>query len=308
MSIGFLFSGQGSQCTGMGKNFYEQYKEFRDIYDNADVGFDIAKMCFDESEAARLNETQYTQPCLVAYQIGVAEILKKLNIQPEYVAGVSLGEYSALYTAGVWDTQTTLKLVRQRGILMEDSVKQIDDCKTVSIIGLSYKEIEEICLECSDYGVVEVSIYCCDGNVSVAGQTIAVDKVMEMAKKRGAKHCIPLKSPYPFHTSLLHDVGEELEKLLGTVEMRAMQIPVIFNYTGDLKGDQNISYLLKMQVQSSIYLEKTIRYMEKAGVDTIIEISPDNVNAKIINRISKKIRTYSINDVGDVQELCRVFS
>ena len=292
MSIGFLFSGQGSQCTGMGKNFYEQYKEFRDIYDNADVGFDIAKMCFDESEAARLNETQYTQPCLVAYQIGVAEILKKLNIQPEYVAGVSLGEYSALYTAGVWDTQTTLKLVRQRGILMEDSVKQIDDCKTVSIIGLNYKEIEEICLECSDYGVVEVSIYCCDGNVSVAGQAIAVDKVMEMAKKRGAKHCIPLKSPYPFHTSLLHDVGEELEK----------------SNTGDLKGNQNISYLLKMQVQSSIYLEKTIRYMEKAGVDTIIEISPDNVNAKIINRISKKIRTYSINDVGDVQELCRVFS
>ena len=104
----------------------------------------------------------------------------------------------------------------------------------------------------------------------------------------------------------IHHINSKLT--VGTVEMGAMQIPVIFNYTGDLKGDQNISYLFKMQVQSSIYLEKTIRYMEKAGVDTIIEISPDNVNAKIINRISKKIRTYSINDVGDVQELCRVFS
>ena len=121
-------------------------------------------------------------------------------------------------------------------------------------------------------------------------------------------HCIPLKSRYPFHTSLLHDVGEELEKLLETVEMGAMQIPVIFNYTGELKGNQSIPYLLKMQVQSSIYLEKTIRYMEKAGVDTIIEISPGNVNAKIVSRISKKIKTYSINDVGDIQELCKAFS
>lgn len=303
MKIAFLYSGQGCQYTGMGREFYNEYPVFKKVYNESDVGFNIADMCFNENKTNLLNKTRYTQPCLVAYQIGVTKILNQLNIWPQITAGISLGEYTALYVAGVWEEKEILDIVKYRGQLMEESVKDIDGM-TVSIIGLSSNRVEEICDRCLEIGIVGVTNYCCEGNVSIAGLKPAVIRACELAKESGAKYCIPLKSQYPFHTELLHNAGLELAGFLSSIDMKEMKIPVVFNYTGRPKTeDEQIGKLLEEQIQSAIHFQKIIKYLEDIGVDVIVEISPCDVNSKIVKRISDKIKTFSINKPEDIDEL-----
>lgn len=302
MKIAFLYAGQGSQYVGMGQEFYDSYVQFREIFNQNSLEFNLKEICFEDKNGL-LDKTQYTQPCITAYQVALTNVIFQHGIRPEYTVGVSLGEYSALYAAGVWNANEVLEIVSYRGKVMEECVRG-KVCLTASIIGLSNQCVEDICKKCSQIGVVQVTNYCCSGNVSVGGEKKAVEAVMNKAQKAGAKYCILQRSCYPFHTTLLEDAGEKIYERLQETKMREMGSTVVFNYVGRAKkNDETIAELLKAQTYNCIYLEKSIRFLEREGVDTMIDLGPGNTIGRIVKRIVPGVKVYSISNPSDIENL-----
>ena len=273
MKLAFLYAGQGAQHVGMGRDLYETYPAFRQVLDSAPVDFDLKKLCFDGPED-QLNDTRYTQPCMVAFAAGVTALLREGGITPDYAAGLSLGEYSALQCAGVFDAKTAISLVAFRGQAMADAV-QGRPCGMAAVLGMDRGALNAVCEQASDAGVVECTNFNCPGQIVISGDAAAVDKAGELAKAAGAKRVLPLKVSGPFHTSLMAPAGDALREKFQSVAFGAMQVPVLFNCLGDLKGEADtIPALLERQVQSSVYLEDTILRLQELGVDTVVEIGP----------------------------------
>lgn len=304
MRIAFLYAGQGSQYVGMGKEFYNSYVQFKEIFDHHSLKIDLKEICFEDKNNL-LNKTQYTQPCTVAYQVALTNILFQYGIKPKYTAGISLGKYSALYAAGVWNAAEVLEIVSYRGIVMEECTHG-RKYLTASIIGLPNQCIENICKKCSNIGIVQVTNYCCSGNVSIGGEKRAVEATMIKAREAGAKHCIMQHSTYPFHTSLLEGAGEKIYEFLQKTQIKEMNNVVVFNYTGYPKrSGETIPGLLKAQISNCIYFEKSIRFLEKEGVDTIFDLGPGNSVGRIIRRIVPDMKVYSINNPLDIKKLIK---
>ena len=302
MKLAFLFAGQGSQKAGMGKDFYENRPEFAEIIDAVNLEFDIKDLMFNGPEE-QLSQTRYTQPCMAAFAAGVLAILKKEDIQPDYVAGLSLGEYSALYAAGVFDAKTLVELVAFRGKVMEEAAKGIE-CKMSAVMGMESKALQEICDKaCEKTGkYVTVSNFNCTGQYVVCGEEEAVAAAEVMAKEAGAKRCMPLKVSGPFHTKFMQPAGEALAKKFEEITFNEMQVPVIFNTVAkELPADKTISELLVAQVQSSIYMEDTIKLLEAKGVDTIVEIGPGKVLSGFVKRTASGMTSYTIEDMESLQ-------
>ena len=219
MKLAILYAGQGSQHPGMGKDLYERYPAFREAFNAADLDFDLESVCFDDPEGV-LNLTQYTQPCMVAFAAGVTAVLKENGVKADDLAGLSLGEYSAL-------------------------------------------------------GCVQICNYNCPGQLVVGGEKAAVEKATELAKAAGARRCIPLKVSGPFHTRLMHPAGDALAKRFVSEHFGEMETPVLFNCLGREKADSDsIPALLEKQVQSSVYMEDTLRRLGELGVTDILEVGP----------------------------------
>ena len=206
--IGFVYAGQGSQVVGMGKSFYDNYQIAKDIFDNIDLDIDVKKLCF-EGPIEELSKTSNTQPCMVTVAVIATKLLKENGIVPDFVAGLSLGEYSALNAAGVLDDQTAISLVRFRGQAMERAVKEMES-KMVAIIGLDRELLDEAVAEASDLGVVSIANYNCPGQLVIGGEANAVTKASELALQKGARRAIPLNTSGPFHTRLLAPASQEL--------------------------------------------------------------------------------------------------
>ena len=274
MKLAFLYAGQGSQTPGMGKDLYEAYPVFRQVLDNAPVDFDLKKTCF---EGEHLNETKYTQPCMVAFAAGVTAVLKENGIEPELAAGLSLGEYSALCAAGVWDAPTAISLAAFRGNAMTEAAKGIDSAM-VAVLNLDRAKLQEACDKAADLGVVQIANYNCPGQLVIAGEKAAVEQAAVYAKELGARRCMPLNTSGPFHTKLLEPASKALHDYFQTISFGEMRFPVLFNCLGNVKEDNaTIQSLLERQVMSSVYMEDTIRRMAELGVDTIVEIGPGKV-------------------------------
>ena len=302
MSIAFLYAGQGSQHPGMGADLYETYPQFRAVLDGADLDFDVKEVSFQDSQGV-LNETRYTQPCMVAFAVGVTQILADEGIRPDYVAGLSLGEYSALQAAGVFNPQQAISLVAFRGKVMAEAAKGVP-CGMTAVLGLDREKLEQACDEASALGVVAIANYNCPGQLVIGGHQAAVDEAARLAKEMGARRCMPLKVSGPFHTPLLKPAGDALAEKFKGETFGEMQVPVLFNCLGREMGpDDTIPALLERQVQSSVYMEDTIRRLAELGVDTIVEIGPGKVLSGFVRKTTPDIKTYAVETVADVQAL-----
>ena len=273
MKLAILYAGQGSQRPGMGKDLYERYPAFRGAFNAADLDFDLESVCFDDPEGV-LNLTQYTQPCMVAFAAGVTAVLKENGVKADYLAGLSLGEYSALEAADVFTAKQAVELAAFRGKAMADAAKGIE-CGMTAVMNLDRDALAKCCEEASVLGCVQICNYNCPGQLVIGGEKAAVEKAAELAKAAGARRCIPLKVSGPFHTKLMHPAGDALAKRFASEHFGEMETPVLFNCLGHEKADSDsIPALLEKQVQSSVYMEDTLRRLGELGVTDILEVGP----------------------------------
>ena len=298
MKLAFVYAGQGSQHVGMGKDFYQEFTLFAQVFDHAPVDFDLKKLCFEGPEE-QLSQTRYTQPCMAAFAVGVTDLLYQEGIRPQLAAGLSLGEYSALYAAGVFSRGTVISTVALRGRAMEEAAAGLD-CSMTAVLGLDREKLQQACDGAAELGTVQICNYNCPGQLVIGGEKAAVDKAGELAKELGAKRCMLLKVSGPFHTRLMKLAGDALAAHFKTIDFRPMALPVYFNCLGGpMDAGDNIPALLERQVQSSVYWEDTIRRMEAEGVDTVVEIGPGKALSGFFKKTAPGIRTCHIDTAAD---------
>ncbi len=298
MKLGFLYAGQGSQTPGMGRDFYEAFPAFRAVYDGADPGFDLKAVSFT---GEGLNETAYTQPCMVAFAAGVTALLFAEGVRPALAAGLSLGEYSALHAAGVWDAPTAVSLAAFRGRAMTEAARGVDSAM-IAVLALDREKLQEACDRASSLGVVQIANYNCPGQLVIGGERAAVEQAAAYAKELGARRAMPLNTSGPFHTQLLEPASRALHDYFQTIPFGPMAFPVVFNCLGTTMGPgDTVPALLERQVMSSVYMEDSLRFMARAGVDTFVEIGPGKVLSGFVRKTVDGAKTYSITTVQDLE-------
>ena len=304
MKLAFLYAGQGSQHAGMGADLYESSPVFRKVFDEAAavLDFDLKTTCFEDPEGV-INLTRYTQPCMVAFAAGVTAMLADAGIRPEYAAGLSLGEYSALECADVLDAKSAVELVAFRGQAMAKASEGLD-CGMTAVLMLDRDKLQACCNQASDLGVVQICNYNCPGQLVIGGEKAAVEKAAAIAKEKGARRCLPLKVSGPFHTPLMAPAGDALADYFKTVTFAEPQIPVLFNCLGDVKDDTiTIPELLVRQVQSSVFMEDSIRKMASMGVDAIVEIGPGKALSGFVKKTVPQVPVTAVETAADVENL-----
>ena len=239
MKLAILYAGQGSQHPGMGNDLYQNYPAFRKAFDTAELDFDLHSVCFEDPEGV-LNQTQYTQPCMVAFAAGMTAVLREAGVKADYLAGLSLGEYSALEAAGVFTAKQAIELAAFRGKAMADAAKGID-CAMIAVLNLDRETLASCCEQASNLGTVQICNYNCPGQLVIGGEKAAV----------------------------------ALAKRFETESFGEMKTPVLFNCLGREKSEEDsIPALLTKQVQSSVYMEDTLRRLGELGVTHILEVGP----------------------------------
>ena len=301
MKLAILYAGQGSQHPGMGKDLYEAYPAFRAAFDAAELDFDLKRTCFEDPDGV-LNQTEYTQPCMVAFAAGVTAVLRENGVQADTLAGLSLGEYSALEAAGVFTAKQAVELAAYRGKAMADAAKGID-CGMTAVLNLDRDALAKCCAEAADLGVVQICNYNCPGQLVIGGEKAAVDKAAELAKAAGARRCLPLKVSGPFHTTFMAPAGDALAKRFASEAFGAMQTPVLFNCLGREKTDaESIPALLEKQVQSSVYMEDTLRRLGELGVTDILEVGPGKALSGFVKKtLGADVRCTAVETAEDLE-------
>ncbi|MEE1037526.1 MAG: ACP S-malonyltransferase [Eubacterium sp.] len=309
MKLGILFAGQGSQYVGMGKDFYKNSQEFRNIFDHL---YEKEKDIAFEGPIEELTKTQITQPVMVAFAAGITAELKNILGQKLYessvTAGLSLGEYSALNYAGVLKAEEAIDLVRVRGYAMADAAKDIE-CAMSAVLNLSREDLEECCHKASsDEGICQIANYNCPGQIVIAGEKNAVKRAEALAMEAGARRCMPLAVSGPFHTSYMEPAGQVLEGEFENIQFENPNCQVIFNVIGREKNeDEKVGDLLIKQVSGSVYFEDSILEMEKMGVDTIIEIGPGKALSGFVRKTIKEMKIYNLQTWEDLLVIKKEF-
>lgn len=299
MKIGFLFAGQGSQKVGMGADLYACYDSAKEIYDNLNLDFDIKQLCFD-GPAEKLNDTAYAQSCIVATSMAVANVLTDYGIRPEYVAGLSLGEYSALAYAGAMSPADACIIARQRGKIMAAALPA-GTTKMVAVMAMAEADIIEACNAVSDIGVCSVANYNAPGQIVITGENRAVDRAVELLKEKGLRRAIPLNVSGAFHSPLLEDASHQLKAVLDSYDIKQPQLPVVYNVTGT-ESAAPVTDLLVQQIKSSVRFMQSVEYMICQGVDTFVEIGPGNSLAGFVRRINRDIPVYTVEDIPSLDK------
>ena len=298
--IAFIFPGQGAQKAGMGADFYENSESAKAIYDKASelLGLDMKALCFDENEL--LDQTEYTQAALVTTCLAMTKVVEEKGLFPHVTAGLSLGEYAAIAVAGGMSTEDAIQAVRKRGILMQTAVPTGEGAMA-AILGMTGGDIENVI---ADIDGVTIANYNCPGQIVITGRTDAVEKANAALLEAGAKRAILLNVSGPFHSPMLKGAGEELGKVLESVEMSSLEIPYVTNVTANYVDNiAETKALLEAQVASSVRWEQSIETMIANGVDTFVEIGPGRTLAGFMKKINRDVKMYNIATLDDVDKV-----
>ena len=291
--IAFLFPGQGSQAVGMGKDLYDNYTAAKNVFDTADIilGKNITTLCF-EGPDEDLKQTVNTQPSIVTMSIAALESLKsQLDISVDYVAGHSLGEYCAMYAAGVMSLETTLKAIQKRADLMGAT----KGGAMAAVLNASEEALNESLKEASEVGYVDVANYNSPAQVVITGDEKAVAKAGELLLAKGARRVVPLAVSGAFHSKFMENAGHEFEKFTADLDLSNAEIPVITNVDAEPTTSAD-DFRIKMpkQIYSSVHWTQTIQKMAADGVDIFVEIGPGKVLAGLNKKIVPEAKVYNV--------------
>ena len=295
--IAFIYPGQGAQVCGMGQDFYEQTKAGKETFDLASdiLGFSVPELCFTEND--RLDITEYTQAAMVTTSIAMTKVLEEQGVKPDVTAGLSLGEYCALYAAGVMSEKDAIATVRQRGILMQQAVPAGQGAMA-AVLAMDAAAIEETI---ADIEGVQIANYNCPGQIVISGKKEAVETACEKLKEAGAKRTIMLNVSGPFHSRMLTGAGEKLGEVLEQVEVHTPQIPYVANVTAQYVTDAaEVKPLLTKQVSSSVRWQQCVEQMIRDGVDTFIEIGPGRTLTGFLKKIDRNVKAFHIEKTEDL--------
>lgn len=298
--IAFLFPGQGSQAVGMGKDLYESFESAKNVFDTADrvLNKTITTLCFEGPEDA-LKQTVNTQPCIVTMSIAAMEALKsEFDISPDYVAGHSLGEYCAMYSAGVMSLENTLKAIQKRADLMGST----KGGAMAAVLNAPEGALEEALKEASSIGYVDVANYNSPAQVVITGDEKAVAKAGELLMAKGARRVVPLAVSGAFHSKFMANAGKEFEAFVSELALDDAKIPVVTNVDAQLTVDKD-DFKVKMpkQIYSSVHWTQTIQKMATDGVEIFVEIGPGKVLAGLNKKIVPEAKVYNVFDKASLE-------
>lgn len=289
--IALLFPGQGSQYIGMGKDFFENYNVSKEVFLEADesLDMDLSGLIF-EGDKEELQKTENTQPAILTTSISILRALEKEDIGYEYTIGLSLGEYSALVASDVFEFKDAIKIVRQRGLFMEEAVPS-NKGAMAAVLGLKLEKIDILIETCKDKGQISVANYNCPGQIVMTGEKAAIDKAVLVSKELGAKKAVLLDVSGPFHSSMLEDAGENLQKELLKYKVKTPKRKVVSNVDAKVVKDKDeIVDKLKKQVSNSVLFQQSIELLIEEGVDTFIEVGPGKSLTSFVKRTAKSIK------------------
>ena len=299
--IVFMFPGQGAQYVGMGKDFYDSFACSKEIFDKANevLDIDVKKLCFEENED--INITEYTQAAMVTASVAILKKIEEMGLKPDLTAGLSLGEYCALVASDVMSFEDAVKVVRQRGILMQDTVPTGEGAMS-AVLGMKKEAIEAVLPDVE--GIVTIANYNCPGQIVISGESEAVAKAGDALKEAGAKRVLPLKVSGPFHSPMLKPAGEKLLDVLADVEVNDPKVPYVSNTTAEfITNKDEVKKLLGRQVYSSVCWEQSIEKMIADGADTFVEIGPGRTLCGFMRKIDRNVKAINIAKVEDLEKL-----
>lgn len=301
--IAFVFPGQGSQTAGMGKALADHDEKVMSFFESADqkLGFSLSSLIF-EGPQEKLTLTTNAQPALLTTSIAILDYFKRSGIKPDYVAGHSLGEYTALVAAGAISFEDGVYAVRKRGELMEEAVPN-GEGTMAAVLGLDRDKLTAVTEEVSKEGnPVQLANLNCPGQIVISGSRAGVEQAASKAKEAGVKRVLPLDVSGPFHSELMKPAAEKFKEVLGEIEIKDADVPVIANVTAsEMTSASEINDRLIQQLYSPVLWEDSIRKMIDLGVDTFIEIGPGKVLSGLVKKIDRSVKTYAVSDAETCQ-------
>ena len=298
----FLFSGQGAQQLGMARDLYDQHESVKTTFDEASkaLGYDLRALIDHDEE--KLNETKYTQPAILTTSVAIMRLLNENGIKPDVVAGLSLGEYSALVASGIIDFQEAVKLVAKRGQYMTEAAPT-GSGKMVAVMNTEPALIEEMCQKASERGIVSPANYNTPAQIVIGGEVLAVDYAVELLKEAGVRKLIELKVSGPFHTAILKPASEKLALELDKINFKSFELPLISNTSAKVMQEDEVKALLTRQVMEPVRFYESVETMQKLGVTRFIEVGPGKVLSGFIKKIDKNAEFTNVCDVATFEAL-----